>query len=289
MLDTTSTTPPADAALLVVGAVTGLRDHLRWFDERPLFGRRVVVTRSQEQARELVERLENAGAQAILAPTFRLTPPGGSRSDRSRRGVGRRLSVGRLRVGERRHAVSGGARARAARPARARRRIDLRGRPVHGGSADRERHQAGCRGRRVRRGTDRRCHRSRGSGRQTAGCSSSGPITCATSSARISTRRGAVVTDLVAYRTAAASPDSPAAQELYRLLLEGKIDAVTFTSPTAVARFASLIGEEQAADLLNTTVVATIGPVTAAAATELGIKDPLIADTYTVDGLGARR
>ena len=53
----------------------------------------------------------------------------------------------------------------------------------------------------------------------------------------------------------------------------------------AVARFASLIGEEQASDLLNTTVVATIGPVTAAAATELGIKNPLIADTYTVDGL----
>ncbi len=55
---------------------TGLREHLRWFDERPLFGRRVVVTRSQEQAHELVERLENAGAQAILAPTFRLTPAG---------------------------------------------------------------------------------------------------------------------------------------------------------------------------------------------------------------------
>ncbi len=99
------------------------------------------------------------------------------------------------------------------------------------------------------------------------------------------TRRGAVVTDLVAYRTAAASPDSQAAQELYRLLLDGKVDAVTFTNPTAVARFASLIGEEQASDLLNTTVVATIGPVTAAAAMELGIKDPLVADTYTVDGL----
>jgi uroporphyrinogen III methyltransferase/synthase len=93
------------------------------------------------------------------------------------------------------------------------------------------------------------------------------------------------VTDLVAYRTAAASPDSQAAQELYRLLLDGKVDAVTFTNPTAVARFASLIGEEQAADLLNTTVVATIGPVTAAAASELGIKNPLVAATYTVEGL----
>jgi uroporphyrinogen III methyltransferase / synthase len=74
LLESTSATPASSAALLVVGAAAGLREHLRWFDERPLFGRRVVVTRSQEQAQELVERLENAGAQPILAPTFRLTP-----------------------------------------------------------------------------------------------------------------------------------------------------------------------------------------------------------------------
>ena len=40
----------AGPGLLVVGKVAGLRDHLRWFDERPLFGRRIVVTRSPEQA-----------------------------------------------------------------------------------------------------------------------------------------------------------------------------------------------------------------------------------------------
>ncbi len=56
------------------------------------------------------------------------------------------------------------------------------------------------------------------------------------------------------------------------MLLDGQVDAVTFTSPDAVRRFASLIGEEQAADLLGTTVVAAIGPVTAAAAMALGIK-----------------
>jgi uroporphyrinogen III methyltransferase/synthase len=99
------------------------------------------------------------------------------------------------------------------------------------------------------------------------------------------TRRGAAVTDLVAYRTAPAAPDSRPAQELYRMLLDSAIDAVTFSSPTAVSRFAALIGEEQAADLLNTTVVATIGPVTAAAAAELGINTPVVATTHTVDGL----
>ena len=55
----------ASPALLVVGAVVGLREHLRWFDERPLFGRRIVVTRSSEQAGELIDMLEERGAEAI--------------------------------------------------------------------------------------------------------------------------------------------------------------------------------------------------------------------------------
>ena len=100
------------------------------------------------------------------------------------------------------------------------------------------------------------------------------------------TRRGGVVTDLVAYRTAADPPESPLAQALYRQLLDGEIDAVTFTGPAAVQRFATLIGEEEAADLLNTTAVATIGPVTSAAAAELGITSTIIGPTtFDVDGL----
>ena len=61
--------------MLVIGAVVGLREHLRWFDDRPLFGRRIVVTRSREQAAELVDMLEERGAEAIQAPTIRIAPP----------------------------------------------------------------------------------------------------------------------------------------------------------------------------------------------------------------------
>jgi uroporphyrinogen-III synthase len=97
--------------------------------------------------------------------------------------------------------------------------------------------------------------------------------------------QGASVVDLVAYRTEAVAPESPGAQALYRQLLDGRIDAVTFTSPSALRRFATMIGQEQAVDLLNTTTVAAIGPVTAAAALEMGIEAPIVGDTYTVDGL----
>ena len=69
------------------------------------------------------------------------------------------------------------------------------------------------------------------------------------------------------------------------MLLDGQIDAVTFTSPTAVRRFVAIIGEEQAVDLLGTTIVAAIGPVTAAAALEIGITPTIVAEPYTVDGL----
>ena len=61
-------------AIVVVGRVAALREHLRWFDVRPLFGRRVVVTRPREQARELVELFEDQGAHVILSPTVRLAP-----------------------------------------------------------------------------------------------------------------------------------------------------------------------------------------------------------------------
>ena len=64
--------PPA---VIVVGKVVGLRDRLNWFETRPLFGRRVVVTRTREQASELTRRLQDLGAETVEIPTIRILPP----------------------------------------------------------------------------------------------------------------------------------------------------------------------------------------------------------------------
>jgi uroporphyrinogen III methyltransferase/synthase len=63
---------PEPPATLVVGRVVGLRDRLSWYETRPLFGLRVLVTRGQEQAGALSDLLREQGAEAIECPTIRI-------------------------------------------------------------------------------------------------------------------------------------------------------------------------------------------------------------------------
>jgi uroporphyrinogen III methyltransferase / synthase len=275
-------------ALLIVGDVAGLRGYLRWFDQRPLFGRRIVVTRSRDQARALVETLEGLGAQTIEAPTFRLVAPEDPEAiDRaaahaadyhwlifeSANAAGRFMST--LLNGSRDLRVLGQVRVAAIGPSTADRlaAFGLRADVVV-----------------PEYGTEAVVRALEGFGPLTGtrvlvvrpdhGKVDQARDTLATELSH----RGASATDLVAYQTLAGAPESDAAQEIYRQLLEGAVDAVTFTTPTALQRFAGLIGREQVADLLGQTLVVAIGPVTATAAEALGIT-AVVADEYTVDGM----
>ena len=63
--------PPA---LLVVGEVATRRDRLHWFESRPLFGQRIVVTRPREEAASAAAGLEALGAEVLVAPTVEILP-----------------------------------------------------------------------------------------------------------------------------------------------------------------------------------------------------------------------
>lgn len=87
-LDQLSSAPLEPPATIVIGGVAGLE--LRWYESRPLFGRRVVVTRARAQSSELGRLLEDLGARVVEVPVIRIDPPadGGAGLEAAARKVG---------------------------------------------------------------------------------------------------------------------------------------------------------------------------------------------------------
>jgi uroporphyrinogen III methyltransferase/synthase len=72
-LGTIADQPLAAPSVIVVGEVAAV--DLAWFERRPLFGRRVVVTRTRQQASQLSAALQRAGADPIEVPVIEIAPP----------------------------------------------------------------------------------------------------------------------------------------------------------------------------------------------------------------------
>lgn len=273
---------PHAPAMLVVGNVVGLRDHLRWFDARPLFGRRVLVTRSRDQAGEMVDLLETRGAEAVEAPLIKVVPP----EDYTL------LDDACAHAGEYDWIVFTS---------------------VNGANAFMDRLLAGPRDIRaladtklcaIGPGTASRLtrfgikvdlvpddHRAEGVVNALKKTGSLKGVKVLFPKADIAREvlpeqlraAGADVTEVVAYRTVTA--DSDAHLAIYRELLDGKIDVVTFSSASAVRAFIAIHGAEQAVDLLSHTLVATIGPVTTEAAYRYGINPQITPTNFTVPAM----
>jgi uroporphyrinogen III methyltransferase/synthase len=276
--------PRRQPAILVVGRVAGFREHMRWFDARPLFGRRVLVTRPRDQAAELVDRLVALGAEPVEAPMIRIVPPedlgplrrAASQPDAfdlivftSANAVDAFMTV--LLTGERDLRALKGPQLCAVGTATAEKlasyglKVDLM--PT-------EFRAEALAAALVDRGTldGARVLLPRADiGREII--------------AEQLRAAGALVTDVIAYRTILEDTQREGDPDVYGMLLEGRIDVVTFTSASAVRNFATVYGRDQAADLLKATAVAAIGPVTADAADQLGIQVSIQPATYTVPEL----
>ena len=249
---------------------------------RPLAGVRVVVTRARAQAAPMTRRLESLGAEAILAPTIEIVPPedpGPLDAACARVGTFDWVvftSANAVSFFVRRLADVGGVRR-------------LRGvRLCAVGAATAE--ALADRGLRTDLVPDE--YRSEGVLRALHGqgaLTGSRVLLPRGNPARglLPTelrRAGAEVTAVTAYRTAPADLEGRAA-ELRRMLGDGRVDVVTFTSGSSVRNFARAIGEEQAGGLLRRAEVACIGPVTAAAASRLDIAATIVPAESTVPAL----
>lgn len=275
---------PRRPAILVVGRVVALRQHLRWFDDRPLFGKRVVVTRPREDAADLVDLLTLLGAEAIEAPMITIRPPedwaplDAAVDEVSRFDWILFTSVNAVdHFMQRLYRGAGDVR-------------ELKGvRLCAVGPSTRDR----LLGYGVRVDLVPGDFRAEG---VVAALAAEGPVESRAfllpradegreKLAEALRAAGAEVTDVTAYRTIAAEPELEQHPDVYRMLLDRAIDVVTFTSAAAVRNFVQTYGAEQAADLLQQTRVAVCGPVTREAAARLGVPVTIMPAEYTLPAL----
>jgi uroporphyrinogen III methyltransferase/synthase len=273
-----------EPAIVVAGRVTALREHLRWFDSRPLFGKRVLVTRPREQAAELVDLLAAYGAESIEAPMIRMAPP--EDPDPLLRAAAHPEAFDWI-VFTSANAVDAFMTALldGERDVRA-----LKGpRICTSGTATAD--KLGAYGIKV----DLVPREFRGDAVAAALLAQSSMVGVRVLLPRADIGReviaeqlrqaGAEVTEVIAYRTILEDAQRESDPDVYGMLLEGKIDVATFTSPSAIRNFAKIHGADQVADLLAHTVVATIGPVTADAARQVGVTVTIQPRTYTIPAL----
>lgn len=273
----------ARRGLLAVGNELVASDALRWFDRRPLFGRRVLVTRSKEQAPETVAQLRARGAVAISVPTIGFEPP---TDDALTKAVA---------------TLPGGYDWVAFTSANG---VDYTLREVERSGRD-VRAFGGCRiaaiGPATARALDRRGLRADLVATEFKGEGLADELLRATSSApsrlllpRAQSAREALPellrasgwhVDVVdAYET--RSPPAKALAGLVSSLEERTIDAVLFTSSSTVDNLCDLLGTS-AAFLLSSVRVASIGPITTSTAIGRGLRVDVTAERYTVPELVA--
>ena len=268
----------APPAILVVGGVVGLREEMNWFETKPLFGRGIVVTRPEAQAEELSELLWDRGARVIPFPVIRIAPPENwAPLDRaldeletyswivftSANGVF--SFFGRLWERERDIRDLKGIRIATIGPATAAAiealglRVDLVPEEFISEGVVRAFAAENLKGCRILlpRAAEARDIIPEGLAEM-----------------------GAKVDIVTAYRTIRSDRN---ASEILPLLDEGKVDVITFTSPSTVTHFLGIMGPEFR--LPSKVKIACIGPVTADAVRKAGLRVDILQERYTIPGL----
>ena len=266
--------PPA---IIVVGEVVRLRQKLNWYESKPLFGKRVVVTRSRGQASVFAEMLTDRGATTVEFPTIDVVPPASwAELDNaldviesyqwviftSANAV--RFFFDRLRSRGKDIRILKGVNICAVGPKTAE-SIEQYG---------------------LRADLIPSEFKAEGVLAALGGVSVKGwkfLIPRAKVAREIIPDKlrelGAEVTVATAYENVKPTSDVERVRKLFQ---ERKIAAVTFTSSSTVHNFVEILGRKEYKSLLDDVTIACIGPVTAKTAEEYGIKTDIMPKEYTI-------
>ena len=267
-------------AITVVGEVVRLREKLRWFDSRPLFGRGILVTRAVDQAGEFSAMLRELGARALEFPTIDIAPP---ESWEALDGEIARLATfdwvvftsynavrfffERLTAQGKDSRALGGCRICAVGPRTAEAlashglRPDLIPADYKGEGVVEAFRSQEPRGVRVLFPKGDRARDVIPTGL---------------------TELGAEVVAPVAYRN--VSPDA-LSEGILAELEARRVHCATFTSSSTVVNLAAILGENRMLRLLDGVVIASIGPITSKSCRELGLKVDIEPQEYTLAAL----
>jgi uroporphyrinogen III methyltransferase/synthase len=266
------------SSLLVMGGGAVAKEELRWFERRPLFGKRVLVTRAREQAGAAASLLRERGAEAVVVPTIEIHDADEMAPlERAVAALGTYHWVAftsangvertwRAIVASGRDARAfGSARIAAIGPATARTleehglRADVVAKEFRGeGLAEDMLRAIGGARPRVLIARAKAAREALPEALRAAGCE---------------------VDVVAAYETRTPRPE--VVERLAAELERSALDAVLFTSGSTVDNLCDLLGPRAPA-LLERTRVASIGPVTTAAAQRRGVRVDLTASPYTL-------
>ncbi|NNL77396.1 MAG: uroporphyrinogen-III C-methyltransferase [Desulfobacterales bacterium] len=269
--------PPA---IIVVGEVVDLRHVLKWYENRPLLGKRIVVTRAREQASDLVERLADLGADCLEYPTIKVVPATNGKpladaikhlSDykwiifTSVNGVkyffDQLFKMGKdvRALGHLRAAAIGPATANSLRACGI--NSDIIPKNYQAESVVDAFRQQDLAGKKILlpRAKDAR------------------PVL------PVELRKmGAEIDEVIVYRTVKVQDN---ADQLIEQLEAKTIDLITFTSSSTVRNFKALVPPESFEKLMDGITIAAIGPITADTAKELDFDVHITAESFTIPGL----
>jgi len=267
-------------AVVVIGDVVRLRESLSWYERRPLFGKRVLVTRAADQAQEMMAALREAGAEPVLMPMLRIVPPEDfSAVDAA---LGRLESYDVLLV-----TSANAIRCFAARAAeRGCSLAELSAKVVCVGPKSAEATlQAGLSVSTIP------AERYDAEGMLDAIAKHLSPAGCRFLLPRAAAGRetlceglraaGAEVDAVTVYRNVPPDADGPALRERLR---NGELAVLTFTSPSTVRHFVALLDDESR-EAAGRCLVAAIGPVTARALRKEGLAPDVVPERASAPAL----